>query len=555
MNALFRWLDVDGAQWRALLKASLRTDFEALRTKFRMQGRQSEGQLATLIVVCFLYTFSGVSPAWFAFINPDPLFGATMLALIVGFMVMSTLLVGEGVAVAAADDFMILGFRPVTSRTYFAVRVAALLVRTFIICTLVSLGTVGVNLFRGGLHPERAIGALLASYLTGIAVTFAIVALYGWVLQLAGPRRLMRWSSYMQFLAQMVTFVGFMVSTQQMGRDTIKGITLSGTNWAILFPGSWFGSWVMLSSGVFTWMTIVPALLSLATVALIGRSIGGKLSLGYLQSLSLAATAGDAPPAKAASTSRSWMRGLTNETRAIAILVRSHFRYDMRFRLGIISLIPITIAYMWMGGWPRDPFIPRSLMEMIGDDAHNAARKANSEFLVIMALMFLPLSLRRVIMMSTNYRASWIYRVAPSNLGKLVMSTRSVITGFFMVPYLLFIGVMYLIAFRNAGHAVIHTFFMGLLAFNSLQLTMAADPQLPFSTPAQKDAEGGIMMVTMFVSLIFGVGLYFLLTKVVYQSALYMAVAAAGLIGLALLLDWLTRSRAAKRLSAVEAVV
>jgi hypothetical protein len=387
----------------------------------------------------------------------------------------------------------------------------------------------------------------------GLAMTLAIVGLYGWVLRLAGPARLMRWSSYMQFMAQMITMAGFLISTQQMGKGTIQGIALTGTAWQLAFPGAWFGSWMSIANGELTWRTLLPALLSLATVALLARTISGKLALGYSETIARAATSGapassGRPQAAAAGT---WLRWLSNETRAIAILVRSHFSYDMKFRLGIISIIPITLIYMWMGGWPQDPFIPRTFMEMMGDDPHQASRRTSSEFLVIMALMFLPLSLRRILMMSQNYRASWIYFITPSKTGKLVTSARNVITGFFLLPYLVMVGVVYLISFHNPAHAALHTFFMGLLAFNALQFTIMADPKLPFSTPAQKDTEGGMIMVTMFVSIAFGMGLYFFLTRVVYKSALWMAVTAAGLILLAWLLDLLTRRRAVKRLANV----
>jgi len=468
------------------------------------------------------------------------------MTTIVGFMVMSTLLVGEGSTIASPDDHAVLGFRPVTSRTYLAVRVSALLVRTIIIATLVSLAPVGVFLLKGGLHPGRAIVALGASYLAGLTVTLVLVAMYGWVLRLAGPQRLMRWSSYAQFAAQTVTFVGFMVATQELGKGALKGVALTGTLWSLLYPGAWMASWVAIATGNLAWMTLVAAFLSLALVAVLGRSIGGKLSLGYSETLSRVATAAAARQIVARTDSR-WMHWMSAETRAIAILVRSHFRHDMKFRLGIISLIPVTLMYMYMGGWPRDPFVQRSLMDEIVQDPNS--RRSSSEFMIILALLFVPLTLRRVLTMSAMYRASWIFHTTPSNSAELVMSSRNVITIFFLVPYLLIVGTAFGFAFDNPAHAVLHTFFIGLLSLLGLQFTILMSPALPFSQPAQKDTEGGMMIVTVLLSLILGVAAYFLLIKVVYRSNTLMLAAAAIALMLAFLMDRWTRRRARRLLA------
>ena len=59
MNALLRRLDVDPVQWRALMRASLRTDLAALQ---RGQGG-TKGGSATILLVLVIYLLAGIGPA------------------------------------------------------------------------------------------------------------------------------------------------------------------------------------------------------------------------------------------------------------------------------------------------------------------------------------------------------------------------------------------------------------------------------------------------------------------------------------------------------------
>ena len=530
MNALSRWLDVDLRQWRALVRASLRVDLAALQIA---QARGGSWKVTpTVWLSLFIYTISGASPAMIAAVAADSLFSATVLVTIVGFMVMSTLLVGEGATIMSPSDHHVLGFRPVTSRTYLAVRIASLSVRTVIITSCVALAPVLVFLLKGGLHPGRAVAALAAAYGAAFAVTLTIVATYGWMLRLAGPTRMMRYASYTQFTAQMLTWGGLVIVTQELGKRAVSGLSLTGSLWALVYPGTWFASYVSIASGNVGTMTIVPAALSIALLVALARAIGGKLSLGYAESLGRLTTVA-APRSARQSAGTRWLRLLDSETRAVAILVRSHLQHDMRFRLGLISLIPITLMYMYMGGSPADPFVA---------GAH--AKRPSNAPVIQMALLFLPITLRRVLVTSEKYRASWIFHSTPADHAKLVLSSRNIITLFFLAPYLLFLGAMFAYSFHEWSHALLHAAFTGMLSYLVLQFTVMVNPQLPFSQPPEKDTQSGRMFGIMLGATLVGLGLYFLLTTVVYKSAIGMLLATLVFLALAFAMDRVTRRRA-----------
>jgi len=530
VNALFAWLDVDRVQWRALVRASLKVDFAAVRGGQNMgrQGKVVLGLWTTLLI----YALTGFTPASVAAYSSDVLVGATAMTTIVGFMVMSTLLLGEGATITSPNDHHILGFRPITSRTYLAVRVATIGLRTVVITTCVAIAPVGVLLLKGGgLHIVRALAALFAAYLTGFAVTFGLIALYGTLLRVAGPSRLMRWSSYVQLAAQTITWFGMFAVTQDLGRRAVAGLSISGTVWALVYPGAWYGAWVALADGQFSVMTLAAIALSLSLLGALAFAIAGKLSFGYTESLGRLATS--AAPRVAHESAARWLRILAYETRAVAILLRAHLKHDMRFRLGLISLIPITVMYMFMNGRPADPFV--------------AGTKAGSDAIVIqMALFFLPLTVRRVLVTSESYRASWIFVATPADQATLVLSSRNIITLFFLVPYLLFMGALFAWAFGSVSHALLHTVFTGALSYLVLQFMVMMSPQLPFSMPNDKDTNAGMTFGLMITAGVLGVILYMVLRKVVYKSDMAMIVAGAVLLALAWIMDRVTRRRARK---------
>lgn len=528
-NALLRKLDVDPIQWRALLRVMLRMDFPIFIANKSKAERRTVNLLGTVLLI---YGAAGMTPAVIAWRSPDVLLGATLLATIVGFMVASSLLMGEGSSIVSPSDHNILGFRPVTSRTYLAVRVAALLIRSLVISGCVAMLTTLVFLSKGGLHPGLAMTALLTAEMTGFATTLAIVAMYGWILRVAGPDRLTRYTAYLQLMATSTVWLGLIVVTQGLNSRFLQGLTLSATSWWIALPPAWFGSYALLAIGQGSAMVILATSLSVASVALFGWLIRDKLSMAYGEDLARVATA---TAGRGVVKGSSWLGGLAAETRAVAILVRSQLEHDMKFRMGLISLVPITVVYMFMGGWPRDPFMPK---------AHNAGSEGP---FIQLALVFLPMTIRQSIVSSESYRAAWIFHTTPANRGKLVQSARNLITAFFLIPYLACLAAVFAYSYGNSTHALIHTSFLGLVSWLVLQLTIMMSPQLPFSMPPGKDAEVGMAFVRMLASMFIGMASYFTLVYYVYRQPARMAIAAGILLAGGFMLDWAARKRAMRR--------
>ena len=99
---------------------------------------------------------------------------------------------------------------------------------------------------------------------------------------------------------------------------------------------------------------------SVIALGAMASSLGGRLSLDYSQRLGemQAATAHARPAGHPRSTAGVWFRA--GESRAVALLVRSQFRNDQKFRMGVLAVLPMTLVYLLMGlrdGPLRDPFV------------------------------------------------------------------------------------------------------------------------------------------------------------------------------------------------------
>ena len=533
MTRLLEAAGVDALQWRVLVRAFLKIDFGGLRRIG--DSRAARRSAGALFFVALIYFLSGFAPAIVIAGSPDLLLGATIMTTIVGFMVLSSLLVGEGLSIISPDDHAILGFRPVTSRTYFAVRLTTLFVRTVAIVSLVSLLPVVALLSKDGLHPIRALGGLLAAHGAGAAVTLGFVAGYGWLLRTAGPTRVLRVMSYAQFAVNMTVWLSFMLVTQGLQRRLLAGVRFSDAPWVLAYPGAWFASVVQLAGGDFSAIPLAGTALAVLLLAVILRAISGKLSLDYAAALGRLTTTA-APQTKRASRS-AWLGLLHRETRAVAILVRSQFKNDIKFRLGLISLLPITLIYLMMG----------MRHESIGDPFVAGAPRGSEVGFIQIALMFLPMTLRQTIVTSDAYRASWLFYATPADRTRLVLAARDVITVFFLVPYLAFMAAIFAYFFGNVLHAIVHAFFLGFMSYLVLQFTIMIDPKLPFSMPPTKDTRGGMTFVLQLLVMFVGMAAYFLLTYVVYRSVIRLVIATILFFTAAKVMSQMTRARVERR--------
>ena len=119
-------LGVDGIQWRALVRVYLRMDFRARggATRPGKDGRGRSPLIAMTIGTVFVSTIFALIVAQMR----DVLLSAMLLTTYGSLTTVLLVLMDFTGLVVSPDDYVVLGARPISSRTYFAARLSAVLV-------------------------------------------------------------------------------------------------------------------------------------------------------------------------------------------------------------------------------------------------------------------------------------------------------------------------------------------------------------------------------------------------------------------------------------------
>jgi hypothetical protein len=527
IDAALARLDVDPVQWRALVRSLLRIEYPA---RHRGAGaRQADRAGRALAGTLFAYGLYGATPAVVFGVGASVEMGGSIAILITMFAVGMSLLVGDAADLIEPRDLQILGHRPVSSRTYLAVRVSTLIFRSMLISAMTLVAPAIVLVFKYEMHGLAIVAGLLAgSQIAGAAMTLLVVVSFGILLRRAGTERLQRYVAYASSIAAFAMWMSVLVITRGSVGKVIGGFTMVSPLWYLL-PPTWFASFAILAAGEWSALALTGVILSVATVIAGGWFIRDKLSMTYSTDVARVSAVSSA---KGSVATLKWIRGLTDETRAVAILVRSQLEHDTKFRMAFISLLPVTIVYMLMGGPPADPFVPHA-----GD-----VNGANIG-LIQVAVLFLPMTLRQVIVNSESHKAAWIFNVTPARRDELVLSSRNLVAICFLFPYLALLAALFSAAFGDTSHALLHAFFLGLFALTLFQVGLAMLPQLPFSRPLATNDRFGSQLMIMLVTV--GVGMigFMLVSAFAYRHPPRLIAVTIVMIAIGWLMTAITRWR------------
>ena len=525
MRRLFERAGIDYAQWLALTRATLRIDF---RTMGGRGGAVSGQMKATGAIVGLLvfYTMTGAMISFVVWLNRDLFMSALVVVAYSMFMVGTAALLDHNAAITSPDDYLILGPRPVGSKTYFAARVTNVFVYTLTMTTVFGYLPLLAFLVRHG--PAVALGAVAAVYASTVATTLTMVVSYASLMRVVGPMRLKRLLSYVQMIASFFVYGGFMLVAELMGPNGMQ-LTIAKTGWLLALPPVWFASYVEIAGGRVTLLEVGPALVSVAVIVALGVAAGGRLSLDYADRLGAvmsasAARSGVGRPARRAL----WFR--RDEARAVAILIRAQFRNDVKFRMGVLAILPLTIIYVFMGvreGQIGDPFVRRGYQGLS---------------MITMAVLMFPSMLRMNLIRSDAHKASWIFFAAPVDRVRIVRASKDLLLVTFLVPYLAAVGLLLAYLSPYPSHVAVHLLVIALLSHLTLQTAIFLEPDLPFSRPLVKGSSSGRVFMVMMIVGLSAIMLPFA-APVIYGSGWSIAITLGGLLAATLLLDRLTSAR------------
>ena len=529
MKRLFASFDIDYDQWLALTKTALRVDLRS--SNFMRSRRTVQSSAATVLISQLIfYTLLGGAIAGLVWFSKDLFLSGTAMLTYVMFMVGTAALLDHNAAIVSPEDHGILGFRPITSRTYFASRLANVLVYTTIVTTLFAYLPIVAYFLRWG----AAVGfaSIAAVYGASIGVALTMVVMYASLLRVIGPARLKRALSYVQLLLSFIIYGGYFGLSRLVSSSAIAGFTLPKAPAMFLLPPTWFASYLEIAAGRASSLEFIAAAGSVVALIALALTLGGRLSLDYAERLgAIASSTKTVTSTRPVRRRRAWLF-TTGEARAVSLLIRSQFKNDMKFRMGVLAIAPLTIIYLFMGiserGTIGDPFV--------------LDRTAQGLRMVTLAMLMFPTMLKMNLSRSDAFRASWIFFACPIDRTLMVRAAKNVLVVGFLLPYLVMVGVVLSFYTTSIPHLIVHLIVVALISHLALQGISFFDPELPFSKPMQKGrASTRIFMVMVVIG--FGAVVMPLAAPLVYRSVVATTVVIATLIFLSILLERLTRLR------------
>jgi hypothetical protein len=496
IDRLITALGIDARQWRALLRTYVRIDVRATGGPARRGGERKGSQLFGLAIVGVL---GSIAFGFIAAGTSDILMSASLLTTYAAATTIMMLLVDFTGVVLAPEDYAILAARPVSSRTYFSARLAA--VGIYVGTLSVANAALPAIVFAVKVGPLALPATMAAVVLCDLCTAVLIISGYVSLLRWIHPAKLKRWLSYVQLLGATAFYLVYYLATVGFRHAFLDRIGFESTPWLWAIPSTWFAAVIGISGGGASVATWIAAEAALVVTILCVPLAAGRLSLDYARRIG-EVTAVSEPVSRRRSFR---LPGFASgEARAVALLVRAQFRFDQRFRMGVLSILPLTGFYLLMGlneGALADPF-----------------SGSPSGAGVYFAVVFIPMTLHTALAASESWRAAWIFFATPASHARVVVAAKNFVSVYFLGVYVLALAAFWSYFFDRIWHAVLHAALLGALAHILLQLAVITKPALPFAAEPHK-AQRSSSTFLLFVAGGLIAGVFPFLLTMIYRSA------------------------------------
>ncbi|HMK38628.1 MAG TPA: hypothetical protein VK569_04750, partial [Bacteroidota bacterium] len=534
-DRLLDMFGVDPPQWRALLRASY---LLLKRNPASIKGiRGGNSSRATGIVVMLVfYLILGVLFAFVPWGFSDPSIPASIVLIPTSFFIASIILLEFGATIVSPEDYAVLSVQPVSSRTYFAARVSVIIILTLMFAAVLNLpSALSVVIRKGAL---LGVVWVIAAASSALATGMGMILLYAFALRLISYRRLMSIMAYFQMSISFLIYGGFgLFSTRISG--LMAGITVDVPWWWHLLPPVWFASFTALAAGFWTTANVILASCAILLLAGVLPAGASRISLTYAESISRAAVL-ESVRRPGAGLRRIVSLLRRPEDRAIALLIARQFRHDIKFKMTVLGIIPLTALYVYQGlqGGGRffDPFQPGVDIRAI----------AGSSLLYIAIILF-PGILKDEIGRSDNFQAAWVFFATPADRATLVLAVKRVLTVYFLVPYLLFLAFVFYYFFRNILHVLMHEVVVLLASQILLQVAFFVSPRLPLSAPRGVGERIGLTTFLMILGPLLLLAMLAFFSRFFYVNAVSYLAGSSALGLLVVILERVLRIRVSRK--------
>lgn len=530
---------VDARQYEALLRVSIALDFRS--TSLITQRGGMGGSRSALAITNVVYViFSSIMAIFLLAEGSLHLFIWVILTYSMVMLGMAVL-IEFGSTVINPDDFLIVGSRPVSSRTYFAVKFSNL--GFYILMFGTSLNLIPAIL--GSFFPESRfyfpVLYFLVALLSALFVAGFIVVLYGLLLRIVNYERFKDIIAYFQIVFSFFMFMGYQLVPRYLERQLSSHAGFSREPWMLATPSLWFASLVELGLGVTDRRTVLLCLAALAAVLIFSTVLVRSVSINYAEYIarmlfrSSSRRSGESPRAERRQrfpVLQMWLR--SSEERAIFHFIVTMIRRNRQLKIQLYPNLGMIFVFLAMALVDRrrmvDPFVENRL-EM-------------STITPVVAFLFAALGISSLLPYSDEFQGSWVFSLAPVIRKDRILGgiKKAILTVIFLPVYL--ISVVVFSFFWPVHHALLYNLYALLGGSLFLEVLLFRLKDLPFTRKIEKGTQNQRLLLVLFFFPV--AGLIILLQRKALQSPVSFIVTLAGMVLIGLILGRMNGARYAR---------
>jgi hypothetical protein len=539
---------IDTRQLKTLIRTSLKTDLRGSSGLGQGLGGKSSG-IAPLIGLLIMYLMMGLVTAAVMWKVNDLFWGSFVTSGMVMVFCGLLILMEFSNLILTPEDFPILSPHPVNSKTFFAAKLLHLVIYISAVVAAIALAASLVGAIR---HGNLLFFPLIffSAWGSGLATAMFFVIFYTLMLRFTSRDTMYRYLSYLQLVLLIFIYGGYAAYPGLLkALAELKSASLS-LPWLHFLPPAWYASWVALFTQEISAQVIWGACVGVAFLAIASYAAVSRLSLSYAMTLTDLVAQSENKGKKRGDIGlvTRLIRAISSpEDRVVWRLIRTQFKYDNRYKIGILSIVPLTIFYLYLGMQDGqsliDPFAVVSGSEI-----------AQVNFLFYMTFAMIPYMLVLSTAYSSTYQAAWIYYASPADRTGLVLGSARFVVFFFCIPYLIFMCAIFSYFFGSVLHAILHSIVIYLLIQVLVNVMVLVMPRFPFSLPMQAGQRVGLMMLMFLIPMPVMLVPMMIISKLGYGGAIGYISITLGLILLNLLVSFWLRKTTPRRLAKFEFV-
>ena len=288
LGRLLSHVGVDAEQYHTLLQASLTMDFRSSGPFSRGGASQTKNALKMAVALNLL--FSSILAIIISMTAPSFYYSLITLGYCMTMLGM-LILMEFALVVISPDDFPILAHRPISSRTFMAVRFSNLLFYVLVLGLSLNLGPAILGIFCDDSLWYFPLVYLGVSVVANLFVAAAVVAIYGLLMRWLNYERLKDVLAYCQIVFSFIFFLGYQLIPRLFLRSSGSHVEIVSHTWGYLFPPTWFADMIEIGQHHWSLPTFISAGFGLVVMLLILPGIFRAISLDYSERLGRMITA------------------------------------------------------------------------------------------------------------------------------------------------------------------------------------------------------------------------------------------------------------------------